>query len=240
MANDPSQTPAPSPSPGPQPDPPRKKRNWFLWGCGGLLAILLIIVATVAITVWWLQRPIKPVVLSPKEKAVVEQKLDRINAEQPDRSGSSKTSASKPALPPTEPDRPYTPGSKSIKLTEREINGLLNANTDLGKTVRIEFGRDAINAYIVAPIPNDVPLVGGKTFRARGRFALSLTQDGTPYAILEDVTVWGVSLPKDWLGGIKGENLLADATGRRHGNPILRGIKSLKVEPGVLVLDLND
>jgi hypothetical protein len=116
----------------------------------------------------------------------------------------------------------------------------LNANTDLGKSVRIEFGRDAINAYVVVPISKDAPVVGGKTFRARGRFALSLTQEGTPYAMLEDVTVWGLSLPKDWLGGIKGENLLTDATGHRHGNPILRGIKSLKVEPGALVLELND
>ena len=52
----------------------------------------------------------------------------------------------------TEPDRVYVPGGKTIKLTEREINGLLNANTDLGKSVRIEFGRDAVNAYLVVPI----------------------------------------------------------------------------------------
>ena len=127
-----------------------------------------------------------------------------------------------------------------MRLTERELNGLLNANTDLGNTLRFELTRDAINAYVATPIPQDVPVLGGKMFRARGRFRLSLTKGAEPYAILEDVTVFGVSLPKAWLGGIKGENLLADAMGKNHGNPVLRGVKSLRVEPGVLILELAD
>ena len=77
-------------------------------------------------------------------------------------------------------------------------------------------------------------------FRARGRFRLSLGNGGEPYAILEDVTVFGVSLPKAWLGGLKGENLLADAMRERNGAPVLKGIKSLRVEPGALVLELED
>ena len=40
-----------------------------------MLALLLLMVATVFITIWWIQRPIKPVVLSAPEKAVVEEKL---------------------------------------------------------------------------------------------------------------------------------------------------------------------
>jgi hypothetical protein len=127
-----------------------------------------------------------------------------------------------------------------FKLTEREINGLLNANTDLGKSVRLEFARDAINAYVVVPIPQDFPVGGGKMFRARSRFRMSLGNDGAPYAILDDVTVFGVSLPKAWLGGLKGENLLDQAAGQRNGRPVLRGIKSLRVEPGALVLEVED
>jgi hypothetical protein len=127
-----------------------------------------------------------------------------------------------------------------FKLTEREVNGLLNANTDLGKSVRLEFARDAINAYVVVPIPQDFPIGGGKMFRARSRFQLSLGTDGAPYAILDDVTVFGVSLPKAWLGGLKGENLLGEATGERNGRPVLRGVKSLRVEPGALVLEVED
>jgi hypothetical protein len=213
-----------------------------------LLALLLVIVATIVITLWWLQRPIKPVVLSAQEKATVEAKLQRLDG------GSTAAAATKRAVqaeapapgPVTVPepkpgeDRPYVPGSKVLRLTEREINGLLNANTDLGKSVRLEFARDAVNAYLAVPIPEDFPVGGGKMFRARGRFRVSLGTGEKPYAILEDVTVFGLSLPKAWLAGLKGENLIGQAIGERPGSPILQGIKSLHVEPGALVLEVND
>jgi len=123
-------------------------------------------------------------------------------------------------------------------LTEREINGLLNANTDLGKSVRLEFAQDAISAYVAVRIPDDFPIGGGRMFRGRARFRLSLGNGGQPYAVLEDVTVFGLSLPKAWLGGIKGENLLGDAVGQH--NRLLKGIKSLRIEPGALVLEVED
>jgi hypothetical protein len=77
-------------------------------------------------------------------------------------------------------------------------------------------------------------------FRARGRFRVSLGNDATPFAILEDVTVFGLSLPKAWLGGVKGENLIGRAMGERNGKPVFQGIKSLRVEPGALVLEVED
>jgi hypothetical protein len=210
--------------------------------------LLLLIVATVAITIWWIQRPIKPVVLSPREKAVVDQKVQRLEGGPATPQGRTPTGGQQtaPAAGPinTAEDgnnlRIYVPGSKSIKLTEREVNGLLNQNTDLGKAVRLEFAQDAINAYIAVRIPDDFPIGGGKMFRARGRFRVSLGNGGKPYAILEDVSVFGVSLPKAWLGGIKGENLISDAVTGNSQSALLKGIKSLHVEPGALVLELED
>jgi|SRR5579872_7451692 len=220
----------------PSTPPPAKKSRWLLYGCGGLLALLLVIFATVALTVWWIQRPIKPVVLSEKEKATVEQKLQRLDAAKATTTAPSTGGASvNPGLA-----RSYQPGSKEFKLTEREINGLLNENTDLGKSVRLEFTQDAINAYLAVRIPEDFPVGGGRMFRARGSFRVSLGNGGAPYAILDDVTVFGLSLPKAWLGGLKGENLIGQAVGKRNGSPVLKGIKSLRVEPGALVLEVED
>jgi hypothetical protein len=227
--------PPPLPQPAGSSAPVPKKRRWLLWGCGGLLAFLLIIVATVAITLWWIQRPIKPVVLSAKEKATVDEKLQHLSG-----GTENRNAASRNVSPKVEPDRSYVPGGKTLELSERELNGLLNLNTDLGKTVRIELGRDAINAYLAVPIPKDFPIGGGKMFRARGRFRLSFAQGETPYAVLEDVTVLGLSLPKEWLGGLKGENLLADAVGEHNGKPRLSGVKSLRVVPGAIVLEVGD
>ncbi len=210
------------------------------------------IVATVAATLWWIQRPIKPVVLSAPEKAVVEEKLGHLSGVSAPASSSQSTpkrSGKAGAAPLTAAaevdanqgqDRSYTPGSKVLKLTEREINGLLNANTDLGNSVRLEFAQDAVNAYVAVRIPQDFPVCSGKMFRARARFLLSLGNGGTPYAILDDVTVFGLSLPKAWPGGLKGENLIGQAVGERNGSPVLRGIKSLRVEPGALVLEVQD
>lgn len=243
--------PAPPVEKPPAPPPAHARNRFLLYGCGGLLTLLLLIVATVAITIWWIQRPIRPVVLSPKEKALVDQKVQRLEQTQP---GNALASPAGGSGPPGEPPgrgintaeddgrqlRIYVPGSKTIKLTEREINGLLNANTDLGHSVRLEFAQDAVNAYIAVRIPQDFPIGGGKMFRARGRFRVSIGNGGKPFAILDDVTVFGVSLPKAWLGGIKGENLISEAVTGNSQSAVLRGIKSLRVEPGALVLELAD
>jgi hypothetical protein len=211
-----------------------------LWGCGGLLALLLVIVATVAITLWWIQRPIKPVVLSPEEKKVVETKLQQMRSEPATaRDGRPSTTPRENSASSPVPSR-YVAGGRELRLTERELNGLLNQNTDLGKTVRLELDADAINAYVAVPIPKDFPVGGGRTFRARGRFHLALSKDQAPVAMLEDVTVLGLSLPKEWLGGIKGKNFLADAVGERSDAATWKGIKSLRVVPGAIVLEVGD
>jgi hypothetical protein len=248
-------SPAPlSPTPAPYAAP--KKGRWRLFGCGGLIALALIIVGTAALTIWWIQRPIKPVVLSAPEKAAVDEKIQRLEGNSTatrvrtgggDRQGANIRDHANAPLNTTvtgaEQDdrnlRIYVPGSKVLKLTEREVNGLLNANTDLGKSVRLEFAQDAINAYLAVRIPDDFPVGGGKMFRARGRFRVSLGNGGEPFAILDDVTVFGLSLPKAWLGGLKGENLIGQAMGERK-QWRLKGIKSLKVEPGALVLEVED
>ena len=225
----------------PPPKPAAKPYRWLLLGCGGLIALLLVVILSVVITIWWLGRPIKPVVLSEKEKQTVDQKLNYLqDGTKSTPGGQLRVEDLSDDKAKPEPDRLYLAGSKELRLTEREINGLLNENTELGDTVRLEFGRDAINAYVTTPIPDDVPVMGGKMFRARGRFRISIGNGGEPYAILEDVTVFGLSLPKDWLGGIKGENLLEDAVGSHNGKPAFRGIKSLRVEPGAIVIKVED
>lgn len=250
MQTNPPSSPV-SPAPASVPPPARKKRPWVLYILGGLFGFVLLVVATVFFTLWWIQRPIKPVVLSNQELATAEAKLQQVSGDKPASPAAKIPAAAKPpaaapekkaapAVPAPEADRPYVPGSKVLTLTEREINGLLNAKTDLGKTLRIEFGRDAINAYLAVPIPEDFPVGGGKIFRARGRFKVSLGNGGAPLAMLEDITVFGLSLPKDWLGGLKGENLLKDMVGEKNGKPAIRGIKSLRIEPGALVLELED
>lgn len=234
------------------PKAPSKLRSPWVLGCGALLLALLLVIAGVAATLWWIQRPIRPVVLSPQEQVTVEKKIRELEggtipltpaaASAP---AASATAASAPlpsealaASTPASDGSTYVPGSKTLRLTDREINGLLNQNTDLGDKVRLEFAKDAVNAYLAIPIPEDFPVGAGTIFRMRGRFRVSIGGQGQPYAILEDITIFGLSLPKAWLGGIKGENLLGEALGGEGA--VLQGVKSLKVEPGALVLEVED
>lgn len=225
-----------------------KSRNPLLLGCGGLLLLLLLLAAAVAGTVWWMQRPMTPVVLSEQEKAVVDEKIKLLGFDPANLPHAGNRTV--PAVRVESPDQArgpsrtlnpaYVPGSKVFKLSEREANGLLNLNTDLGKMVRLEFAQDAVHAYFAIPIPEDFPIGAGTVIRARGRFKVSIGPGGAPFAILDDVTIFGISLPKDWLGGIKGENLLGDAMGGKNGTPVVRGIKSLHIVPGALVLEVED
>ncbi|HWN95418.1 MAG TPA: hypothetical protein VNT99_10330 [Methylomirabilota bacterium] len=202
---------------------------------------MLLIVATVAITIWWIQRPIKPVVLSAEEKRVVEAKLQEVRSTPLSARDERLSTAPRINSPDAStPQRLYLPGGKELRLTERELNGLLNANTELGKTVRLELDTDVINAYLAIPIPTNFPVGGGRMFRARGRFHLALSKDRAPVAMLEDVTVLGLSLPKEWLGGVKGKNLLADAVGERSDAVTWKGIKSLRIVPEAIVLEVGD
>lgn len=225
------------PAAAPAPAPVRKKRHWLLYTFVTLCTLVLMVVATVALTVWWLQRPIKPVVLSAAEKAAVEAKVEYLTGG----THSNATFAATAATGATAiADPQYQPGEKVLTLTDRELNGLLNANTEFGDNVRLEFGRDAINAYFAVPVPQDSPIAAGRMIRARGRFSLSLSNGAVPRAVLEDVTVFGLSLPKAWLGGLKGENLLSNAMGKEDGTDLFPGIKNLRIVPGALVIEVRD
>jgi hypothetical protein len=176
-------------------------------------AITAILILALGGLWWWHNRPIRPVVLTPEEKAVVESKVEAIQKS----------------------DEPvYEKGSKEIILTERELNGLLNENTTLGESLRFELVTNAIHARLETDLDPDLPILGGKRLKARARFFVRGAPD-KPALVLDDLTVWGISLPNDWLGGLKGQDLLDEALGGG-----IRGVEEFKVERGRLFIRLKD
>jgi hypothetical protein len=166
---------------------------------------------------WWSNRPIQPVVLTVPERAAVEAKVVAIQQ-------------------PAEPK--YEKGAKEIIITERELNGLLNERTSLGQTISFELVTDAIHARVETDLNADLPVVGGKRLKARARFIVS-SVPGKPSFVLDDVTVWGISLPNDWLAGMKGHDLFGEILGGGKGGSIA-GVKELKVESGRLIIKLAE
>lgn len=239
------ETSPPPVSPSALPTPARKP--WLLLGCGALLLVVITAVIAVVATLWWLKRPIEPVTLDAKEQAVLDEKVKIFERAKALPSSGEIAAGTTPAAPgqPAEggtpaPDAAYLPGSRTLRLTERELNALLNQNTDLGDKVRLELATDAVNAYLAVPIPEDFPIGAGTTFRARGRFQIKVVEGHAPTAMLEDITVLGLSLPQAWLADLKGRNLFEGRPGQTGHGAILQGIKSLKVEPGNLVLEVNE
>ncbi|MEP2774936.1 MAG: hypothetical protein ABJQ29_09870 [Luteolibacter sp.] len=191
---------------------PKKKTSCLMIA---IIAILLLLVACAG-AYWWYNRPITPVELSAKEKQVVEEKVGSLEAA---------------------PDEPkYERGSKEIVLTERELNGLINQNTTLGDKLKLILAADEVHARLETDLDEDLPVVGGKKLKARARFLVG-TVEGRPSLVLDDLTVWGASLPNDWLGGIKGQDLLGQIFGNSGG---VSGIKELRIERGQLVIRLAE
>lgn len=195
-----------------QPAPATRKNSCLF---KGLVVLALVILLLLGLW-WWHNRPIQPVELSQKEKEVVAEKVEAIQ---------------KPE------DPKYEKGTKEIVLTERELNGLLNENTSLGKSVSFELATNAIHARVETDLDPDLPLIGGKHLKARARFLVG-KEPGKPAFVLDDVTVWGVSLPNDWLGGLKGHDLLGETIGGKNGK--IAGVEEFKVETGKLVIRLKE
>lgn len=178
--------------------------------------LVLLLIAGVAGAYFWYNRAITPVDLSKQEVEAVEAKIGKLEADS------------------SEPE--YVPGSKEIILTERELNGLINQNTQLGDKLKLTLATDEIHARIESDLDEDLPIVGGKKLKAKARFIVK-NEGGKPSLVLEDLTVWGASLPNDWLGGMKGKDLLSEIFG--SGGSI-RGIEELRIERGQLVIRLAE
>ena len=164
-----------------------------------------------AAALWWQNRAIEPTVLNEAEQIELTEKL-------------------------AEP--PYQKGLQTITLTERQLNGLLHRHTQLGDQLTFELAQDAVHARLRAELDPDLPLLGGMTVKARARFLIGSDPARTSLA-LDDLTVYGISLPDAWLGHLKGRNLLADLN--LQSSPALSsGIRSLQVLPGQLQLILAD
>ena len=195
------------------PSLPRRRSRWRT----PLLVLLVLVILVISLGAggwWWINRPIIPTVLNEGEQQALEQKIAVLQQEE------------------AAPD--YVPGDKVIVLTEREINGFLELH-ELGDRLRFDLGKDALHARLATKIPADSPILPGKTLKGRARFLLT-EENGNPSVVLDDVTIWGISLPNAWLGNIKGENLV-EAVGDELGNNFIAdGIKSLEVNRNEIVI----
>lgn len=198
------------PTPTPAKHPNKKRKVLLILW----FVFLLIVSAGVAGYVWF-NKPIDPTVLAAKEQAALDQKVEAVQ------------------------ERSYTPGGNTLVLSEREVNALLHQNTDLGDKLKIEFANDSVFARVHADLDADFPFVGGKTLKAKARFSL-VDDANDPAIVLDDLTVWGVSLPNAWLADLKGKNLISNLGLDQGSNQWSEGIEAISVKNGEIHIRLAE
>lgn len=194
--------------------PTRPRRFRLRWI---ILSVLLLGIVGAGAAILWHNRPIEAVVLTAPEEKVLAEKI---------------ALAERGRAEPT-----YQAGEKTISLTERELNGLLNKNTAFGDQLKLVLATDAVHARLEADIPEESPFMAGKKLKGRARF-LTKTENGVPSLVLDDVTVWGISVPNAWLGNAKGQNLLSSLF--PSGISTSSGFESIRVKNGSLEIQLAE
>jgi len=206
-------------------------------------AMVITVVATLLIIKSWLfPSPFDPVVLSPSETQQLERKLSQFNQMG---GRSSRSAPSRQREVPTPEDlkpEPYSEkgASREIRLSEREINGMIAENTDLASRMVVHFSNDLVSVKLLIPIDPDFPIMGGKVLKVKAGAELAFRRD-RPVVILRGISVMGVPLPNAWLGGLKNIDLIQEfGSDPGFWKAFAEGVASIQVRDGSLQIVLKE
>ncbi|AHE98533.1 arginine N-succinyltransferase [Thioalkalivibrio paradoxus ARh 1] len=169
--------------------------------------------------------------MSAAEERILDEKLDRLRGvagEGPDRTPGNRVApgdAERPEIYREDPER------RRIEFSERELNGLIARDPALAGRAAVRLSPGQVSASFRVDLPEEIPLFGGRRLRVQTGLQL-LTRDERVQARLVGVSVAGVPLPDAWLGGLKGQDLLATSGLAALG----AGIEALQVDDGRLDL----
>jgi len=205
----------------PAPEPPRSLLP--LWITLGVLVVVG--VAGVLTYNYYFHASIQPTKLDEREMLVLNDKLKAIE-EGSERAPAASSGGFRddvlvesggvtvlpPANAPAEPvEAPRDP--RELVLTQRELNGILNNNTDFGQYVKVDMKSGYFDITTIVPVPEDAPFLGGKTLRLSLDVTLKKADGGDMVLAIRDVSLLGVPFPAEWLealGIYKGDNLLKE------------------------------
>lgn len=223
--------------------PPEKSRLSAGKLFGIILAAMMLTMVTglLLIKFWLFPSPFAPVVLSQDEEQRLARKLERFEYG----GGRSAPSPRRPDAAITADDlkpEAYSEegASREVRLSEREINGLIAQNTDLAQRMAVDFSRDLVSVKLLIPLDPDFPIMGGKVLKVRAGAEMAFRQ-GWPVIILRGVSVMGVPLPNAWLGGLKNIDLI-EVFGSDPGfwKNFADGVDAIEVREGSLRIVLRE
>lgn len=215
----------------------RPERGLGLAGVLGLVATVMVL--TIAGTAWWVGRyvyakPLEPTRLTTAEERTLDAKLARLDAAAP----APRRPDGEEPLEPT----PYTEddADREIRLTERELNGLVARDETAARRVAIDLADDLVSVTMLVPFDRDLPVLGGKTLRIATGVELAYAE-GRPIVAIRGISLGGVPLPRAWWGDIKGRNLVEEF-GAPGGfwDRFARGVDDIRIRDGELWVKLRE
>ncbi len=221
---------------------PQQKRGYS--GRTVLVVMLVAVAAAIAVTFWVVRTYIypadfAPVQLTVDERQALDGKLDRLGGFK--RSDEAETDGS-------ETDRqwlreaPYSEADadRRVTLSERELNGLIGRDPELGRRVALDLSDNLASARMLVAVPPDFPVMAGRTIRVNAGLELSYA-DGRPIVRLRGVSIMGVPVPNAWLGNLKNVDLVREFGGRDgFWKSFAAGVDWIRVEEGRLAIQLRE
>ncbi len=210
-----------------------------------LMRTLIIVVITAIVTVWVtttyiFPREFKPVELSQKEQATLDQKLKALHFDLNTGPPKKSDKADKTSTQTLEPEKYTEVGAKrDVEFSEREVNALIAHNTDLANKMAIDLSDDLISIRILMPMDPDMPLVGGKVLKISAGADLHYA-NGKPVVIIKGVSFWGVPVPNAWLGNLKNVDLVHEFGNKGFWKAFAAGVDNISVTDGKISLRLKE
>ncbi len=202
-------------------------------------AVLFCVVAL--LVALWVRRNVyaskfTPVSLSRQEQEVLDSKLALLRDTDPDPEETRRL----PGDPLTPEPYAEEGAKREIRLTERELNGLIANHPDTAEKVAVDLSDDLISVKLVLPVDEEVPFLGGKTLKIH--MGLTVSYEGSsPVIALKGVSLGGIPLPNAWLGNLKNVNLL-EQFGADDGfwKIFSSGVRTIRIRQGHMQIRLKE
>jgi len=211
-------------------------------GFSGIQVALIVLVTALltAFVAWWVLRTyifptrLEPVALSQSEQAELGRKLRRIGVvTAAPRLPADGTAAARP--------EPYSEAgaSREVFLTERELNGLIAGDPELASSLAVDLATDLVSFTLLVPVPEDFPVMPGRTVRVTGGAEVAYT-GGKPVVAIRGVSLMGVPVPNAWLGNLKDVDLVSQFGDRGFWQAFAAGVEDIRVQDGRLRIQLRE
>ncbi|MHC4270078.1 MAG: arginine N-succinyltransferase [Planctomycetota bacterium] len=189
----------------------KKNKGMGFFSILGIIIITILI--SVGVTVWIINSYIfpkhfDPVILTQKEARILDNKL-KLFSDFGSSTHNTNTSTKSQKKSKLTPEKYSEDKKREVALTERELNSLLNNNTDLSDKLAIDLSEDLLSVKLLIPVDQDFPVIGGKTIKVSAGMEFTF-KNSRPIVVLKGVSVMGVPVPNAWLGGLKNIDLIQE------------------------------